>query len=140
MKGNLWIGESRQTPKVQGIQGDVIMGKSKPKPMPPASFEGRWHIGSMSMCDEDFINAEEQGYFEFKADRQGEFHFGYVHGVMDCRAATRDGLSAVEWSWEGNDEMDEASGRGWAVLKGDELHGLIAFHQGDESDFVAKRV
>jgi hypothetical protein len=35
--------------------------------------------------------------------------------------------------------MDEASGRGWAVLRGGELHGLIAFHQGDESDFVAER-
>lgn len=33
--------------------------------------------------------------------------------------------------------MDPAQGRGWAVLKGGELHGLIAFHQGDESAFVA---
>ena len=108
------------------------------KPKPPASFEGRWHIVSMSMWDEDFINAEERGYIEFTGG-QGEFHFGYVHGSMDCRATTRDGQPAVEWSWEGNDEMDEASGRGWAVLKGDELHGVIAFHQGDESGFVAKR-
>jgi hypothetical protein len=35
--------------------------------------------------------------------------------------------------------MEEASGRGWAVLKDDELHGVIAFHEGDESDFVARR-
>src|SRR3954447_3549372 len=31
-----------------------------------AGFEGRWHIVSMSEWDEDFINAEEQGYIEFK--------------------------------------------------------------------------
>jgi hypothetical protein len=36
--------------------------------------------------------------------------------------------------------MDPARGRGWAVLKGGELHGLIAFHRGDESAFVAERV
>ena len=123
----------------QGIQRDVIMAKAKPTPKPPSPFEGRWHIVSMSMWDEDFINAEEQGYVEFKADRQGEFHFGYVHGVMDCRETTRDGQPAVEWSWEGNDEMDEASGRGWAVLKDGRLHGMIYFHEGDDSDFVAER-
>jgi hypothetical protein len=26
------------------------------------------------------------------------------------------------------------------VLEGDELHGMIFFHQGDESGFVARRV
>ena len=52
---------------------------------------------------------------------------------------TRDGQPCVEWTWDGNDEMDPAQGRGWAVIKGDELHGLIAFHRGDESGFVAKK-
>jgi hypothetical protein len=37
------------------------------------------------------------------------------------------------------DEMDPAQGRGWAVLKGDELHGRIFFHQGDDYGCVAKR-
>lgn len=41
--------------------------------------------------------------------------------------------------WDGNDEMDHAEGRGWAVLKGDELHGMIYFHEGDESGFVATK-
>jgi hypothetical protein len=26
------------------------------------------------------------------------------------------------------DEMDPCTGRGWAVLEGDELHGMIFFH------------
>ncbi len=51
----------------------------------------------------------------------------------------RDGEPAVEWTWDGNDEMDPAQGRGWAVLEGDELHGMIFFHQGDDSEFVATR-
>jgi hypothetical protein len=52
----------------------------------------------------------------------------------------RNGKPAVEFSWEGMDEMDPCTGRGWAVLEGEELHGMIFFHQGDESSFVAKRV
>jgi hypothetical protein len=35
--------------------------------------------------------------------------------------------------------MDPAQGRGWAVVKGDELHGMIFFHGGDDSEFVARR-
>ena len=34
--------------------------------------------------------------------------------------------------------MTEMTGRGWAKLN-DELHGMIFFHQGDDSGFVAKR-
>ena len=26
------------------------------------------------------------------------FHFGYVHGQMDCQLTTRDGVPAVEWT------------------------------------------
>jgi hypothetical protein len=32
-----------------------------------------------------------------------------------------------------------AQGRGWAVVEGDELHGMIFFHGGDDSEFVAKK-
>ena len=35
--------------------------------------------------------------------------------------------------------MTEMTGRGWAKLEGDHLHGLIAIHLGEESDLVAKR-
>jgi hypothetical protein len=35
--------------------------------------------------------------------------------------------------------MDLAQGRGWAVLENDELHGMIFFHGGDDSEFVARR-
>ena len=112
------------------------MAKSKPKPKSP--FTGRWRIVSMSAWDEDYIDEEEEGYFEFDKAGSGEFHFGYVRGHMDCRLTTRDGEPAVEWSWDGNDEMHPAQGRGWAVRKGDELHGMIFFHGGDDSEFVAK--
>lgn len=102
-------------------------------------FAGRWRIVSMSAWDQEFIDEEEEGYFEFDQKNNGQFHFGYVHGQMDCRMTTRDGEAAVEWTWDGNDEMDPAQGRGWGIVKDDELHGMIFFHCGDDSEFVAKK-
>jgi hypothetical protein len=52
----------------------------------------------------------------------------------------RQGKPAVEFTWEGQDEMDPASGRGWVVLEQEKaLKGRIHFHGGDESDFVARK-
>lgn len=113
------------------------MAKDKPKPRSP--FAGRWRIDSMSAWDKDFVDEEEEGYFEFNNKGSGQFHFGYVHGHMDCRLTMRDGQPAVEWTWDGNDEMDPAQGRGWAIIKNNELHGMILFHGGDESEFVATK-
>jgi hypothetical protein len=48
-------------------------------------------------------------------------------------------VSMSAWEQDFVDEMDPAQGRGWAVVKGDELHGMLYFHQGDESEFVAKK-
>jgi hypothetical protein len=109
------------------------------KPKPKSPFTGRWHIVSMTEWDEDFINAEVQAFIEFDANGGGEFQFGYVRGDMNCRLTTRDGGPAVEWTWDGYDEMDAEAGGGWAVLKGDELHGMIGFNDGDDSEFVAKK-
>ena len=39
----------------------------------PNPFTGRWRIVSMSAWDESFIDAEEEGYFEFSESRRGEF-------------------------------------------------------------------
>lgn len=77
-------------------------------------FTGRWRIVSMSAWDQEFIDEEEKekGYLEFDQKNNGQFHFGYVHGQMDCRLTTRDGEAAVEWTWDGNDEMEPAQGRG----------------------------
>ena len=93
----------------------------------------------MSAWDEEYLHEEVQAYIEFDERDSGEFHFGYVQGFMDCRLAARDGEPSIEWTWDGNDEMESAQGRGWAVVKGAEMHGMIFFHQGEESEFVAKK-
>lgn len=101
---------------------------------------GRFRITSMTEWDQDFVDAEVEGFFEFSAGGGGSFQFGYVSGDIDHELTSRDGLPAVEFSWTGHDENDEASGRGWAVLSGDELRGQIAIHDGDRSGFVARRL
>ena len=109
------------------------MAKKKPQ------IVGRWRITSMTQWDQDFVDEEVPGYFEFSRDSLGEFQFGYVRCGIDWRATERDGQPAVEFSFDGMDEMKPTSGRGWAVLNGDKLDGMIFFHQGDESGFAAKK-
>ena len=48
-----------------------------------ASFNGRWRIVSMIAWDQEFIDEEEEGCFEFDKKNNGQSHFGYVHGQMD---------------------------------------------------------
>ncbi len=115
------------------------MSKKAKKPAERNPFKGRWRITWMAQWDQDYVDEEVEGFFEFEADNRGSFQFGLVRGQVDYRLGDRDGTPVIEFSWEGNDEMDSVQGRGWAVTDGDELSGMILFHQGDDSAFKAKR-
>jgi hypothetical protein len=105
-----------------------------------AEFTGRWRIASMELWDTDAIDLVEPAFIEFDRDRTGRFGFIAVEGWMDCREAARDGRPCVEFTWEGADEGDQVSGRGWAALADDgTLDGRIFFHLGDDSGFHAVR-
>jgi len=73
----------------------------------------------------------------FSRDGRGELHFGAVDVSLDWRVDATG--SRVDFSFEGFDEGDEVSGRGWAELGGGKLTGRIAFHLGEESGFVARK-
>jgi hypothetical protein len=97
-------------------------------------YTGKWRITEMEQWDMDYIDSEVPGYFEFDDSGFGEFQFGYVEGQMDCTISEH----KIEFSWNGSDEMDEASGRGWCTLKSNkEIEGMIYFHCGDNSAFEA---
>ncbi len=105
-----------------------------------AEFIGRWRITSMELWDTDAIDLVGPAFIEFDRDRTGRFGFIVVSGWMDCREATRDGRPCVEFTWEGSDEGDQVTGRGWASLADDgTLDGRIFFHLGDDSGFHAIR-
>ena len=78
-------------------------------------------------------------FIEFAEDgSSGSFGFIAVQGDMDCREVERDGRPGAEFSWEGNDECDPASGRGWAVLEEDgSLCGRMGW--GDIPDQYGRR-
>lgn len=100
---------------------------------------GRWRIVEMSGWDRDAIDLVEPGFIEFTRDATGQFGFIAVRGWLDCRPAERHGRSGVEFTWEGSDDGDQVSGRGWAVVVDDEtLEGHLFFHMGDDSSFRAE--
>ena len=92
----------------------------------------------MDQWDQDFVDEEVPGYINFAKDGLGNFQFGYVRCDIDWRESERDGEPAVESSFDGTDEMDPCSGRGWAVITDDEFDGMIIFHRGDESGFQGR--
>jgi hypothetical protein len=74
-------------------------------------------------------------YILFNADG-GEFVLdclmGSIHGA--CRG------DAVEFDWQGNDEMEPANGDGWAELQDESsLEGEICLLNGDSIPFIACR-
>ncbi len=103
-------------------------------------FAGTWNIYEMEMWDEEYFNMEVQAFIKIEKSGRGEFRFGLVSGAMDGRIVNRPEGKRFEFTWEGNDECDEASGGGWLALKGnDRIEGEIRIHDGDSSEFKAKR-
>lgn len=99
-------------------------------------LSGKWRIVEMALWDNGFLDMMEPAYIAFDGKAGGEFAFGCVTGSLYCRKT----LSGVDFTWEGNDEMDSASGDGWAeILKDGTLKGEICFHNGDVSTFKTRR-
>jgi hypothetical protein len=100
------------------------------------SVLGKWRITGMPDYGEDDPDMVEPAYILFEEGGSGEFAFGCVTGQIFGGGQT----DAVAFSWNGNDEMEEASGDGWAKLQTDgSLKGAICFHGGDNVTFVARR-
>jgi hypothetical protein len=103
-------------------------------------FLGTWKITEMELWSEEAINQFEPAQVVFTPDGLGSIRFIAVQGDLDCRSGQRDGRPAIEWSWVGWDDRDDASGRGWCILSKDGgLDGVICFHLGDCSTFHAVR-
>ena len=104
------------------------------------AFAGRWRIVEMDNWDTDFIDLVEKAHITFHSAADGEIVFGALKGFLDVRYGTRDGSACAEFSWEGFDENDPASGRGWVTIgTADRLLGHFYIHNGEESGFVCER-
>ena len=81
---------------------------------------GRWRIVDMELWDAEAIDLVGPGFIEFDPDRLGRLGFIAVEGQLDWREVVRDGRPGAEFTWEGSDDGDPVSGRGWAVLTGED--------------------
>lgn len=105
-----------------------------------AGAVGRWQIVEMELWDRDAIDLVGPALIQIGDDGGGSFRFIAVEADIDGRHVERDGRPAVEFSWVGTDDHDDASGRGWARVEVDgSLVGHIYFHRGDDSSFRASR-
>jgi hypothetical protein len=97
-------------------------------------MRGRWRITKMPGYTSDYPDMVEPAYIRFDGDGSGEFAFGCVTGTIQGAGDTDN----IEFSWTGNDEMEQACGDGWAELQSNTaLEGQICFHNGDDADFIA---
>lgn len=95
------------------------------------SVRGKWRIVEASGYD-----MASPGFHILFDEDGGEFTFdcltGSIHGA--CEDA------AVEFDWDGNDEMDPACGDSWAELHNDgSLRGEVRLRDGDDIPFIALR-
>ena len=105
-------------------------------------FVGYWKITDMEVWAPKYIDIVVPGFIEFNYEDDlltGKFQFGTVSGELDCALRDVDGITCVEWSWEGQNDTSTALGRGWARLVDGELTGRIFIHGGDNSAFRARR-
>jgi hypothetical protein len=117
----------------------AVAGRAKETGGDAGELIGRWRILETDLWDRDALDLVAPAFIEFFPDRTGRFGFIAVTGWMDCRSIAI-GRSHVEFSWEGTDEGDQVSGRGWAAIQDDGLlHGHLHFHLGDDSGFRAER-
>jgi hypothetical protein len=95
------------------------------------SIHGKWRIVETPGYDMTVPGS----YILFDEDG-GEF-------AVDCLTGSIHGTCEgddVEFSWQGNDEMDATSGDGWAELQDDgSLQGEICLHASHDIPFIARR-
>jgi len=95
------------------------------------SIRGRWRVVETPGYDMAVAGA----YILFDEDG-GEFAFDCLTGSIHLAS---DG-EAVEFDWQGNDEMEQTSGDGWAELQDDgSLEGEICLLNGDNIPFIPRR-
>ena len=107
-------------------------------PTQPSGIAGRWRIAETALWDDDDLDMAEPAVIEFGRARRGSLSLLAITATLDWRPAQIDARAGAEFSFEGFDEGDPISGRGWAALGADgTVRGHLFFHMGDDSTFRA---
>jgi hypothetical protein len=104
---------------------------------PRETFIGRWRITSVKGWETADIDLLGPAYIEFARRGDGDFQFSAITGDIDYRVSVENEGPVIEWSWAGDDDGTESSGRGWARRDGDTIAGQIFEHGADDFRFEA---
>ncbi|HEY1943699.1 MAG TPA: hypothetical protein VGH40_16430 [Roseiarcus sp.] len=97
---------------------------------------GRWRIFEADIWDRDYLNLCGPAAITITDQGGGEIAFGALQAGLDIEYAG----TSIGFTWEGFDEMDEASGDGSAELLDDgSIEIEFAYRNGDEAVLKAKR-
>jgi hypothetical protein len=103
------------------------------------SLLGPWRIVETDVWDVDDLDATDPADLTLEPKGHGRLGLLAIEADLDYRVVQREGRLAIEFSFEGFDEGDQISGRGWAILDGEQLRGHLFIHHGDDSGFTAAR-
>lgn len=100
---------------------------------------GAWRIVETELWDLDDLDLIEPAHLTLAPKGRGRLGLLAIEATLDYRVVQRESLPAIEFSFEGFDEGDRLSGRGWAILDDEQLRGHLFVHHGDDSGFTARR-
>jgi hypothetical protein len=102
-------------------------------------YIGTWLLEEMELWDKEFIDLVAPGHIKIEKDGIGSLSFGAFESCIDCKIETIGNQEILSFTFEGSDEGDLRSGRGWATLDKKEMNGRIFFHLGDDSWFKVRK-
>lgn len=74
------------------------------------SLAGKWRITQRDLWGHEAIDLVGPAFTGFGHGRSGSFRFIAADAWMDCRHEERNGRPYVEFTWDGNDDCDPATG------------------------------
>jgi hypothetical protein len=100
-------------------------------------FFGVWRIKEMELWDKEGRRGQEEGRIEFLPKECGNIRFDGLKADITFKVKKEAEGEKVEFLFEGMDEGNPVSGRGWGKIEGPLLKGRIYLHFGEDSDFLA---
>jgi hypothetical protein len=109
---------------------------------PPSNVRliGSWRVAWMDLWIREPVDGRVECNLKFCPDGIGEIRFGQANGIIAYCAGTLEGKPCVEFSWHGDCFMDSTMGRGWTVIHGNMIGGMLQFGKGKKAKFLAERI
>lgn len=102
-------------------------------------FVGQWRVTELQGFGSDYVDLCGPAKLKLSTRGTGRMNFGAVDVELDCKMDEQD-ERVLRFSFEGADEGDPISGRGYCLVEGNEMVGRVFRHFGDEFGFKAKKM